>query len=67
VPDSHLERAWRKLRGKKKTKIEEREAREEKKRMKMASMTKGPEGEEQGTPEIYVGFRNGKGDDGVIR
>lgn len=63
LPDSHLERLWRKVRGKKPTRKEEREAREEKERRKLgAGMDLN-----QGAEEINVGFDRKRGDDGVIR
>lgn len=60
-PDSFLERAWRKLSGKKKTKAEEREAEEKK-----AKARAGNEGD-LGTMEVYQGLAGGKEDDGIIR
>ncbi len=62
-PDSYLERMWRKLSGKKKTKAEEKEAKEAKKRNAMDRV--GTEGD-SGPVEVYQGFDQ-KEDAGIIR
>ena len=64
-PDSFIERAWRKLSGKKKTKAEEKEAREAKERNKVEAQE--GKGAEVGTGEAYGGVIANKQDDGVIR
>ncbi len=63
-PDSYVERAWRKVMGKGRTKREERERREEKERRRREREGKG---ELEGAVE--VDGRNGgeESDDGVIR
>lgn len=58
-PDSYLERTWRKLSGKKKTKAEEKEAKEKKARA-------GNEGD-LGMTEVYQGLSGEKENDGIIR
>ncbi|KAL9072981.1 MAG: hypothetical protein Q9161_003203 [Pseudevernia consocians] len=65
--DSYLERAWRKLSGKKKTKAAEREAKEAKEKKTLdAEARVGNEGD-LGEMEVYQGLGGGKEDDGVIR
>ena len=68
-PDSCIERAWRKLTGKKKTKKEEREAKEAKERARTEGRAASSSSEIQnhGTPEAFVGLEKGKKDDEVIR
>lgn len=66
-PDSYLERAWRKLSGKKKTKAEEKQAKEAKVSKAMdAKARPGNEGD-LGIVEVYHGLGRGKDDDGIIR
>ncbi|KAF6232700.1 hypothetical protein HO173_009139 [Letharia columbiana] len=66
-PDSYLERAWRKLSGKKKTKAEEKEAKEAKeKKVVEAKARAGNEGD-LGTVDVYQGLAGGREDDGIIR
>ena len=61
-PDSYLERAWRKVSGKKATVAEEREHQEAKKRAKRER-----EGDE-GMVQISEGVKGKNfGDDGVVR
>lgn len=66
-PDSYLERMWRKLSGKKRTKVEENDAKEAK--AKKATEAKGGAANERDleTTEVYGGLGGGKQDDGVIR
>ena len=66
-PDSYLERMWRKLSGKKKTKAEEREVKEAKERKKVETKARlGYEGDSEPV-EVYNGLDRGKEDDGIIR
>ena len=60
-PDSYLERTWRKLSGKKKTKAEERE------QMAMHTRAKAGNGGDLGPVEVYQGLGDRKEDDGIIR
>lgn len=62
--DSYLERTWRKLSGKKKTKAEEREAKE-KKAVKANARTGS--GGDTGTAEVYQSLNDGTENDGIIR
>ena len=66
-PDSYIERAWRKLTGKKKTKKEEREAKEAKERAKAEARAISLEQQNDETSNVFVGLIDGKKDDGVIR
>jgi hypothetical protein len=66
-PDSYLERAWRKMTGKKKTRAEEREAQEAKARKKMELQVQGTKGADVGIAEIHGGAEAYEQDDGVIR
>ena len=65
-PDSILERAWRKLSGKKMTKAEEREAKEAKRAKSSEDAAGAGNGGDLGTMEVYQSL-GGKEDDGVIR
>ena len=65
--DSYLERAWRKLSGKKKTKAAEREAKEAKEKKTLDTEARvGNEGD-LGEMEVSQGLGGGKEHDGVIR
>lgn len=64
-PDSFLERTWRKLSGKKKTKAEEKEAKETKQREAMEAKVRN-DGDLR-TMEAYQVLGPGKEDDGIIR
>lgn len=61
-PDSYLERTWRKMSGKKKTKAEEKAAKDAKEQ----KAVKAGEGD-LGTVEAYHGLRVEKENDGIIR
>ena len=60
-PDSYLERAWRKMSGKKKTKAEEKEQKA------MHMRAKAGNGGDLGPAEVYQGLGDRKEDDGIIR
>ena len=66
-PDSYLERAWRKLSGKKKTKAEEKEAKEAQESKAMEAKARPGNESDLGTLEVYHGLARGKVDDGIIR
>ena len=66
-PDNFVERVWRKLTGKKKTKREEREAREAKGRAKLQGKEMGQGTQHPKTPEVNSDLSSGKEDDGVSR
>lgn len=66
-PDSYLERACRKLSGKKMTKAEEKEAKEAKKKNSMEAKAKASNEGGLGTTAVYQGLDAGKEDDGIIR
>ena len=66
-PDSYLERTWRKLSGKKKTKAEENEAKMAKEQKAMHTSAKAGNGGDLGTSEGYQGLGGRKEDDGIIR
>ena len=66
-PDSYLERTWRKLSGKKKTKAEEKASQEDKERKTMEAKARAETVGDLGTVEGYQGSDRGKHDDGVIR
>ena len=66
-PDSYLERTWRKLSGKKKTKAEEKASQEDKERKTMEAKARAKTVGDLGTVEVYQGSDRGKHDDGVIR
>lgn len=65
VPDSYLERAYRKVMGKGKTKKEERERREEKERRKTEKLER--DGVGLGTADVCGQIGRGNEDDGAIR
>ncbi len=65
--DSYLERAWRKLSGKKKTKAEEREAKEAKEKKAIGAKARAVDEGDLGEMEVYQGLGGGKEDDGIIR
>lgn len=66
-PDSFLERTWRKVSGKKKTKAQEREAQEAKREKAMEAKARAGNEGDLGTMEVYQTLGRGKEDDGVIR
>ena len=66
-PDSYLERAWRRLSGKKKTKAEEREAKDAKQKKAMEAKARLRNEDDLGTVEGYHRSAPGKKDDGIIR
>lgn len=66
-PDSYLERAWRRLRGRKKTKAEEREARDAKQKKAMEDKARLRIKDDLGTLEVDQRSTPGKKDDGIIR
>ena len=65
--DSYLERAWRKLSGKKRTKVGEREAREVKEKKAIGAKARAVDEGDLGEMEVYQGLGGGKEDDGIIR
>ena len=65
-PDSYLERAWRKLSGKKKTKALEK-AKMAKEQKAMHTRAKAGNGGDLGAAEVYQGLDDKKEDDGIIR
>lgn len=69
MPDTVLERAWRKLTGKKKTKKEEREAREAKERAKLQARERRSCMPNDMAPDMYsgAGEPTKSRDDEVIR
>ena len=66
-PDSYLERAWRKLTGKKKTKKEEREAKVVRKKEKVRGNKANQQPDDYEAPELNAGLTDKGKDDGVIR
>ena len=66
-PDSYVERAWRKLMGKEKTKKEEREAKEAREREQRRRKESGQGIEDSEATEVYAGLTGKEKDDGVIR
>ena len=66
-PDSYLERAWRKLIGKKKTQAEERERKIAKEQKAMHTGAKAGNGGDLGAAEVYHGLGDRKEDDGIVR
>ena len=66
-PDSYLERMWRKLSGKKKTKAEEKGVKEAEERKKVDTTARlGYKGDSEPV-EVCNGLDRGKEDDGIIR
>ena len=66
-PDSYLERAWRRLSGKKKTKAEENEAKMAKEQKAMHTRAKAGNGGDLDATEVYPRLGGIKEDDGIIR
>lgn len=66
-PDSYLERAWRRLGGKKKTEAEKREAKDAKQKKAMEAKATLRNEDDLGTVEVDQRSAPGKKDDGIIR
>ncbi|KAM0795522.1 hypothetical protein BDR22DRAFT_870618 [Usnea florida] len=66
-PDSYLERAWRTLSGKKKTRAEEKVAKMAKEQKAMHMRAEAGNGGDLGAAEVYQGLGDGKEDDGIVR
>ena len=66
-PDSYLERMWRKLSGKRKTKAEEKAVKEARERKKVDTTARLGYKSGSEPVEVYNGLDRGKEDDGIIR
>ena len=66
-PDSYLERTWRKLSGKKKTRAEEKDAKMAKEQKAMHMRAKAGNGGDLGAAEVYQVWGDRKEDDGIVR
>ena len=66
-PDSYLERMWRKLSGKKKTKAEEKGVKEAEERKKVDTTARLGYKDDSEPMEVCNGLDHGKEDDGIIR
>ena len=66
-PDSYLERAWRRLSGKKKTKCKEKEAKDAKEKKAMEAKAWPRNEADLETVEVYHRLGPGKEDGGIIR
>lgn len=66
-PDSYLERTWRKLSGKKKTKAEEKEANGAKEWKNREKKARAGNERDLAATEVYQGLGSEKENDGIIR